>query len=98
MKKVVLSLMVLFVVMGCATTYFVELDEEGKVIKETKVVYPIWGARKIKELEIDLKEGKISLGSLDRNAGAVGETMRMTAETLLNVSKVVERVTGLPVP
>lgn len=96
MKRKLLVLVLFCFVAGCASAFHLERGKDGELIKETRISYPIWGARQTKKLEIDLKEGKISLGSIDRNAGALGETLKNTSETLLNISKVGVRAAGLP--
>ncbi len=85
---VIIAALALSFVTGCASARYVEISPEGEITKE--ITYRVVGKRELNELDVDIKTGKIKLGSSRGDAGDL-------AEARLNMSEVAAKL-ALTIP
>lgn len=83
---IVVALAILVIVLsltgGCASSRFTitEFDKDGNVVSISKITSKVAGARKLTDVDVNIKKGKVKIGSSEGSAGDL-------AEAILNLSK-----------
>ncbi len=88
------ALVLIFLVTGCASaTYKITEYEEDSAKVVTEISYNVLGKRELNKLDVNVKTGKIKLGSAKGDAGDLGTAIMNATEFGLEAIK---RVPNIP--
>ena len=90
----IITLVLLVILTGCASASFriTEFDPDGNVIAIHEANYDVTGARQLNKLDMDIKQGKIKLGSSKGDAGDLGTAIMNATEFGLEAIKRIPNV------
>jgi hypothetical protein len=97
--KLIMAGLFLAVTIGCSNAKYISrtFDAMGNITSEKVISYKAKGSREFKNVKINPETGQIELESASGDAGVLGDALVNSTEALLNSTKVMGRLSGVPI-